>query len=273
MAVWKRTVAAGFAGLLLACSGAVAPLGGTGPDGGGTGACSTDTDCGGGKVCGFATADACAAKGTCFDAPPPGAPECLLYAPGCACDGTQVALACNGYPSGYAAKPVLHSGTCSADAGGGGPCTSDAQCGSGFLCGYAIAQGCSAQGVCVAANMGALCNLFVPGCACNGQTVGIGCTRYPDGYAAEPILHTGACEGIDAGGRTFGCGPYQCQVGSEVCKVGVGGPAGAPPSYQCIPFPASCAATPTCTCVQQSEGAQLCSGDAGNGITITFEYP
>src|SRR5438105_12083116 len=84
-----------------ACSGSVAPLG-PGPDGGGTGTCSTDGDCGVGRVCGFLAADACTAKGTCFDSPAQGTPQCHAYTPGCACDGTEVNLACNGYPSGYA---------------------------------------------------------------------------------------------------------------------------------------------------------------------------
>lgn len=75
--------------------------------------CSSDGDCAGG-ICGFPTAGACGAVGSCF--PAPGA-TCLAYGPGCACDGTTVNLVCNGLPTGYAPKPLLHSGDCVSDAG------------------------------------------------------------------------------------------------------------------------------------------------------------
>jgi hypothetical protein len=75
--------------------------------------CTSDADCGLG-ICGFPTADMCAAKGTCF--PPPGA-VCAAYSPGCACDGTTTNVICNGLPSGYAPKPLRHAGMCGADGG------------------------------------------------------------------------------------------------------------------------------------------------------------
>jgi hypothetical protein len=85
--------------------GATAAGGATGMD-----PCTHNTDCGGGRICGFPIADACAAKGSCF--PAPGA-ICGAILPGCACDGSVVNLAsCAGLPSGYAAKPTLHSGSC-----------------------------------------------------------------------------------------------------------------------------------------------------------------
>jgi hypothetical protein len=189
-----------------------------------------------------------------------------------------VNLACNGYPSGYASKPVLHGGQCEGppDAGGGGgPCVTSGDCGAGYECAYRIADACAARGTCVAADTGPLCNLFVPGCACSGATVDIACNGYPTGYAPEPILHSGACEGIDAGahGGTFPCGTLSCSSATEICKEGVGGPAGAKPTYACIAFPAQCGADRSCACVQQAEGAQLCSADASGDVTVTFEYP
>ncbi len=73
------------------------------------GTCATDDDCGGDGLCGFPTADGCSAKGTCFVRPKV---ECLLFEPGCACDGTEISIACNGLPTGYEPKPYLHSGPC-----------------------------------------------------------------------------------------------------------------------------------------------------------------
>lgn len=92
-------------------AGGGASAGGATASGGttGTDACVEKTDCGGGRLCGFPTADQCSAKGTCF--PAPGA-ICNAILPGCACDGSIVNLACNGLPSGYAPKPTLHSGAC-----------------------------------------------------------------------------------------------------------------------------------------------------------------
>jgi hypothetical protein len=88
------------------------------PEAGPVTGCRTSADCSGGGGCGFREADGCAATGSCF--PAPGA-VCQLYAPGCACDGTEITIACNGLPTGYASKPLLHPGVCTgggaADAG------------------------------------------------------------------------------------------------------------------------------------------------------------
>jgi hypothetical protein len=78
--------------------------------------CTTSADCADpqfadvGFLCGFPEADGCAAKGTCFQEP--GGPMCAAFLPGCACDGSEVNLTCNGLPSGYAPAPLLHSGVC-----------------------------------------------------------------------------------------------------------------------------------------------------------------
>ena len=36
----------------------------------------------------------------------------MAYAAGCACDGSEVNIACNGLPSGYAPKPLAYKGAC-----------------------------------------------------------------------------------------------------------------------------------------------------------------
>ncbi len=75
--------------------------------------CNTDADCATGSFCGFPIADACTATGTCFVAPQLG---CNGASPGCACDGSEINIVCNGLPSGYAPAPLLHQGAC-ADSG------------------------------------------------------------------------------------------------------------------------------------------------------------
>jgi hypothetical protein len=80
------------------------------PDAGGTGTpCTTSLDCPTGGICGYPMAEGCAAKGSCFPAP---GVNCKAYAPGCACDGTEISVVCTGLPSGYASKPLLHAGVC-----------------------------------------------------------------------------------------------------------------------------------------------------------------
>jgi hypothetical protein len=173
--------------------GVLSPL-----DEGGRGVvCAIDTDCPKGDLCGFLETQGCAAKGTCF--PPPG-PTILPYAAGCACDGTEVNIAVStGLPSGYAPKPLLHAGAC-ADAGGS--CTTDADCGSGGICGFPIAA-CAAAGTCFKTpNPVPPCvPLFTTDCTCDGATVSLGvqgCLGLPSGYAQVPLVHEGAC--ADGGG-------------------------------------------------------------------------
>jgi hypothetical protein len=67
------------------------------------------------QVCAFLASQGCGATGTCVW--PTSGPQCLAYAPGCACDGSQINTACNGLPSGYETNPLLHSGPCFVDAG------------------------------------------------------------------------------------------------------------------------------------------------------------
>jgi hypothetical protein len=75
----------------------------------GASSCSGNADCPTGSACGFAKADGCAAKGKCFGLP---GFECDAIELGCACDGSQINLICNGLPSGDAPKPFRHTGAC-----------------------------------------------------------------------------------------------------------------------------------------------------------------
>jgi hypothetical protein len=73
------------------------------------GSCTSDAQCPGTDVCGFLETASCGIEGTCFAAPQV---VCAAFSPGCACDGTVVNVICNGLPSGYARKPLKHTGAC-----------------------------------------------------------------------------------------------------------------------------------------------------------------
>jgi hypothetical protein len=98
----------------------------------------------------------------------------------------------------------------------GTPCTSDAQCDPGFLCGYPEADGCSAKGHCIA-DTGVRCNTVLLGCSCSGTDFNTVCVGLPDGYVSEPLAHTGLCTiGIDAG---LDCdADSQCLRGLKCCQ-------------------------------------------------------
>jgi hypothetical protein len=55
----------------------------------------------------------------------------------------------------------------------GGPCTTDQECPSGLRCGYLMADGCSAKGVCVQYNCAgnACIHPGGPPCGCDGQQI------------------------------------------------------------------------------------------------------
>ena len=179
---------------------------------------------------------------------------------------------------------VLPNSTCLAgDAGpgadgGGVPCTTTADCFSltsggtnPYVCGYSLAGGCSAQGVCMPA--GPLCNQPTPiACACDGTGVGYGaCSGYPTGYAGKPTVHTGSCAadgGTLACQTAADCGPNQVCVQDYDPQVGSN-----PVSAKCIdnpcgtaPLACSCAVTPACSgfsvnCAIGSGGVVECLGN------------
>jgi hypothetical protein len=228
-------------------------------------------------MCGFKTADGCSASGACFNAPGPGTAMCLAYEAGCACDGTEINLACNGYPSGYASKPVSHTGACTTAVDAGrATCSTDSDCGSVMMCAFKIADKCAAVGTCLPRpSPGPKCNAISLACTCSNQEINVACTIYPSGYASQPVAQLGACQGPDAGAAasSFACGNGGATCpGTQVCKIGEGGAVGTSPSYTCVDYPAQCASMHACVCVTSSLGATQCSESGGN-VTVTFLYP
>lgn len=151
-------------------------------------------------------------------------------------------------------------------AGASGECTTDADCGKG-ICGFPASAGCAAKGECFPEPT-SLCDGYSPGCACDGTEVSLICEGLPNGYTKKPLAHAGACQG-----GAFACGEaLECDSASQICKIGMGGPCCAPPSYSCEPIPAECASDYTCGCIQDAMGAQECT-ETGGGVTVTFLYP
>jgi hypothetical protein len=168
---------AAAAAIVVACGGSTGVPGGgedggtgdaTGSSSGGSGSgsssgadasggpCTTDAQCAAGTLCGFPVSDGCSAKGSCFATP---GVTCQLYMAGCACDGSEVNLVCNGLPDGYASKPVLHSGACQGGLEAGADCTTDGDCGAGLKCCYPCGiPGCHNQ--CLQPGATGMCPLF-----------------------------------------------------------------------------------------------------------------
>jgi hypothetical protein len=82
---------------------------GTAADAGSKGPCGSTADCPAGTMCAFPATPACTTVGECF--PTPGL-TCNSFSAGCACDGTEINIACTGLPSGYETKPLRHTGAC-----------------------------------------------------------------------------------------------------------------------------------------------------------------
>lgn len=82
---------------------------GGGADGGGA-PCTKSSDCVGDQMeCAFNMSEGCAAQGYCVSVA--GVATCAAYSAGCACDGSEINIACT-YPEGTASKPLAHPGSC-----------------------------------------------------------------------------------------------------------------------------------------------------------------
>jgi hypothetical protein len=83
--------------------------------------------------------------------------------------------------------------------GGGWSCMADADCATGWLCGFEEEDGCSAMGTCFLPPQ-TRCQLYLAGCACDGSTINLACNGLPTGYAPKPFAHMGACTDAEADG-------------------------------------------------------------------------
>jgi hypothetical protein len=166
------------------------PADGGADAGGGGQACNADSDCATGEGCAYASADACSATGQCVSM---AQVVCEAYSAGCACDGTEINIACTPYPQGFVSKPLAHDGVCESttDDGGGACITIDTP---------APGQ-CNTDSDCALVATGTICS---DSCAC--PTVPANATEAtaiqqkigavdPRGECACPIALTPTCSG------------------------------------------------------------------------------
>ncbi len=163
------------------------------------------------------------------------------------------AVACGGQIGDVDGGTAGDSGK--SDTGTSKTCSKNSDCGTG-ICGFSMADGCSAKGQCFP-EPGAICNAFSPGCACDGTTISIVCNGLPDGYAPAPVAYKGECA-VDAGGP-FTCGGATCSPGTELCYLSAN-----PATGTCMPSN-GCS---DCACAQAMfQCVSTCKQDGGD-ITV-----
>lgn len=104
-------------------------------------------------------------------------------------------------------------------------------------------------------------------CACDGKTYANACE------AAAAGRDLNAAGGCPAPARTFACGTTFCPVGTHYCQAGYGGRFDNPPSFTCLPIPAGCGASPTCSCFSDETCGNMCTQDPAGNVTLTCLYP
>ena len=108
----------------------------------------------------------------------------------------------------------------------GANCDRESDCAEGLVCGYKIADGCSAHGVCVPrlpqpGPNETFCGAGKTFCGCNGVTVPVFGCAYAGGYAPAPVLHDGDCssDGGTDGGTS--CSAWGALCGGATCCPGL----------------------------------------------------
>jgi hypothetical protein len=74
----------------------------------------------------------------------------------------------------------------------GAPCTTSAECGPREVCGFLVADACTAKGTCFVAEQ-VVCNAIELGCGCDGSETNVICNGLPGGYAPAPVRYMGGC--------------------------------------------------------------------------------
>jgi hypothetical protein len=142
--------------------------------------------------------------GACLDAAAEMDASCVSSSGGpCGAGSTNGCSCAPGLACVYTLQYPSNGGLCVGDAGtppnpldAGGPCTDSSNCATGQVCAYLESEACSATGQCVP-QPAVTCNLYQPGCACDGTMMNIACNGLPSGYETKPLRHAGAC--VDGG--------------------------------------------------------------------------
>jgi hypothetical protein len=167
--------------------------------------------------------------------------------------------------------------------------TGSATCENGeWMCGPAGAPGCNGASCVESPDSGLNCIGTPPNCY--GSDVQSCCSQDPSGPATceggqwrcGSAVAPG-CSGTSCiapqGGGPFACGPKLTCAGSEYCidqPAGIYVPDAGPlaDSFACVSIPSTCAATPTCACIEATPDAcqelpvGTCSQDPAGGVTL-----
>lgn len=90
--------------------------------------------------------------------------------------------------------------------------------------------------------------------------------------AASTLFGIAACS-ADVPERPFDCGGKVCDANTEYCLVvQENGSEEEANDWNCRPYPAACAQTPTCKCIQDPTNDCFCDDDKGE-VTLCFYSP
>jgi|HubBroStandDraft_6_1064221.scaffolds.fasta_scaffold330402_2 hypothetical protein len=200
----------GIGGSGVATSGGTAGSGSS-SSGSGSSACVTDADCPSNAICGYPEAAGCSATGVCFVSQ--GA-VCLAFSPGCACDGSQINVACTGLPSGYYSKPLRHTGECTtgidSGASDGGACVISAS---------SYDQSCTIDSDCRVVSSGNYCSAM---CLCGGSAINAAAVAQFNEDVSKTPLGSGALGNVLCGCPSENppcCRKGVCQASFAACSV------------------------------------------------------
>ncbi len=162
---------------------------GSSSSGSGSRSCVSDVDCPNNGLCGYPEAAACAATGVCFQSP--GA-ICNAFSPGCACDGSQINVACTGLPSGYVSKPLRHTGECTSVSDSG----ASADGGACVISASNYDQSCTIDSDCRMVSSGNYCSAS---CLCGGSAVNAAAVAQFNEDVSKTPLGSGALGNVICG--------------------------------------------------------------------------
>jgi hypothetical protein len=162
---------------------------GSSSSGGGSRSCVSDGDCPNNDLCGYPEAAGCAATGVCFASP--GA-VCLAFSPGCACDGSQINVACTGLPSGYYSKALRHTGECTSVSDSG----ASADGGTCDISASSYDQSCTIDSDCRMVSSGNYCAAT---CLCGGSAINAAAVAQFNEDVSKTPLGSGALGNVLCG--------------------------------------------------------------------------
>jgi hypothetical protein len=162
---------------------------GSSSSGSGLRSCVSDVDCPNNGLCGYPEAAGCAATGVCFASP--GA-VCLAFSPGCACDGSQINVACTGLPSGYFSKALRHTGECTSVSDSG----ASADGGACVISASSYNQSCTVDSDCRMVSSGNYCS---PTCLCGGSAINASAVAQYNEDVSKTPLGSGAFGNVVCG--------------------------------------------------------------------------